>query len=141
MTPVFRHSRISPARADPKVDGCWHANAGAEDPLVEYAPDRGRVIAMGWRLAHYSNGANAHRANLERLTGNASNIFRRRSGGSRFRGSCSGGTAGPSGFRGGRVAGLERAVVDLNETFADRYPKGRYYLRLLRGLKTPTMRC
>src|SRR3989304_8003720 len=46
------------------------ASAGAENTLVEYRLAKGRVIVMGWRLPHYSNAENAHRANLERLTGN-----------------------------------------------------------------------
>ncbi|HPK03792.1 MAG TPA: hypothetical protein PLS90_15195, partial [Candidatus Sumerlaeota bacterium] len=41
-----------------------------EHPLVEFACGQGRVIAMGWRLPHYGLRPNAHRANLERLTGN-----------------------------------------------------------------------
>ncbi|MAG94677.1 MAG: hypothetical protein CMJ48_13160 [Planctomycetaceae bacterium] len=43
---------------------------GSEHPLVEYEVGKGRVIAMGWRLPHYANAKNAHRANLERLTEN-----------------------------------------------------------------------
>ena len=31
---------------------------------------KGRVIVMGWRLPHYAHAGNAHRASLERLTGN-----------------------------------------------------------------------
>jgi len=46
------------------------ANAGDENPLVEYQLGQGRVIVLGWRLPHYSHASNAHRANLERLTGN-----------------------------------------------------------------------
>ena len=46
------------------------ANCGDENPLVEYQLGQGRVIVLGWRLPHYSHASNAHRANLERLTGN-----------------------------------------------------------------------
>ncbi|MHC4248617.1 MAG: hypothetical protein ACYS9X_05760 [Planctomycetota bacterium] len=46
------------------------AGGGSENPLVEYAVGKGRAIAMGWRLPHYSNATNAHRANLERVTAN-----------------------------------------------------------------------
>ncbi len=46
------------------------AGGGSENPLVEYAVGKGRAIVMGWRLPHYSNATNAHRANLERITAN-----------------------------------------------------------------------
>ena len=46
------------------------ANAGAENPLAEYASGQGRVIVFGWRAANYALTENPHRENLERLTGN-----------------------------------------------------------------------
>ena len=65
-----------------------------------------------------------------------STIFRRRSGGSRLTVEpVAAEPPAPAGIAEAEWQALERAVVDLNETFADRYPKGRYYLRLLRGLK------
>ncbi|MBN2450962.1 MAG: hypothetical protein JXR77_11265, partial [Lentisphaeria bacterium] len=44
--------------------------AGVENPLVEYALGKGRIVALGWRLPHYGYPANPHRKNLERLTDN-----------------------------------------------------------------------
>jgi formylglycine-generating enzyme required for sulfatase activity len=44
---------------------------GRENPVVEYELGKGRIVAIGWRLPHYANAANAHRANLKRLTANA----------------------------------------------------------------------
>ena len=112
------------------------AAASDENPLVEYAIGKGRLIALGWRLTRYSHAANAHRANLERLTGNILKYL-----------------AAPAQWQPLRIAqgtpeatppppvsanewdALERAIVDLIETYGDRYPKGRYYLRLVRGLR------
>ncbi|MDP6635915.1 MAG: SUMF1/EgtB/PvdO family nonheme iron enzyme [Phycisphaerae bacterium] len=46
------------------------SSGGGENPLVEYKLGSGRIIAMGWRLPHYSNANNPHRGNLEKLTVN-----------------------------------------------------------------------
>ena len=45
-------------------------SSGGENPLVEYKLGSGRIIAMGWRLPHYANAKNSHRANLETITAN-----------------------------------------------------------------------
>jgi len=42
----------------------------AEKPMVEYQLGSGRIVAMGWRLPHYSNAKNPYRGNLEKLTAN-----------------------------------------------------------------------
>ena len=99
-------------------------------------PDRGRVIAMGLAIGPLQQWCQCSSGQSGAADGQCARIsFVGGAVAAACRGACSGGTAAPSGYRGGRVAGAERAVVDLNETFADRYPKGRYYLRLLRGLK------
>lgn len=112
------------------------ATAGDENPLVEYAAGPGRVIAMGWRLAHYSNAANAHRANLERLTGNVLGYLSSREQWQPLSADpVDTQSPPPAGIAAAEWQALERAVIDLNDTFGDRYPKGRHYLRLLRGLE------
>ncbi len=114
------------------------ASATDENPLVEYALDKGRVLVLGWRLTRYSNAANVHRDNLERLTRNMLAYL-----------------AAPDHWQtvsqrpvqeqppkksvatvtDAQWEALRRAVVDLNQTYGDRYPNGRRYLRLVNGLK------
>ncbi len=73
---VFLSDRGHPAFSDfhgtggPAGGMLLAQTGGSENGLVEYESGKGRVIVMGWRLPHYSNSTNAHRANLERLTGN-----------------------------------------------------------------------
>jgi len=112
------------------------ATAGSENPLVEYALGKGRVIALGWRLPRYDYPANAHRANLERLTGNilaylgqekqwvevVVKIQPRA-------------MAARPGVPAGQWRSLELAIRDLAETFKDRYLKGSEYLKRLESLK------
>ncbi|HIQ23076.1 MAG TPA: hypothetical protein EYH34_17770 [Planctomycetes bacterium] len=111
------------------------AAAGGENPLVEYALGRGRVIVMGWRLPHYSHRTNAHRDNLERLT---ANILTYLGEGRRWRPLHAERVA--SRASGPRITddqwrALEMAVSDLIQTFGDRYPRGRDYLEELCRLK------
>ncbi len=100
-----------------------------EHPLVEFACGQGRVIAMGWRLPHYGLRPNAHRANLERLTGN---VLCYLASGDWY------GTIEDGRTRALRAeleridgAAVERAVRDLASTFGERYPRSERYLALL----------
>ncbi|HUT89100.1 MAG TPA: SUMF1/EgtB/PvdO family nonheme iron enzyme [Thermoguttaceae bacterium] len=121
------------------------AAAGAENPLVEYEVGKGRVIVLGWRLPHYSHADNAHRANLERLTGNILTYLGDAAkwqqvvvGAFSTAGQASSGTPTPSpepGVPSDRWRALRTAVVDLIETFQDRYPDGAQYLSRLDALK------
>jgi len=110
--------------------------SGAENPLVEYQFGKGRVIVLGWRLPHYAHAANAHRANLERLTGNILGYL----GDPRKRQKI----VLPAGtplrpqerdVAPGEWKSLELAVRDLSQTFNERYPKGNEYLTRLRSLR------
>ncbi len=112
------------------------ASAGAEDPLVEYEVGKGRVIVMGWRLPHYGNASNAHRANLERLTENILTYLgdERRWQQVVVKPS----QPKPASKRGvpdNQWRALRMAVADLIDTFKDRYPKGPKYLERLEALK------
>ena len=112
------------------------ANCGDENPLVEYQLGQGRVIVLGWRLPHYSHASNAHRANLERLTGNILNylgdpklwqkvVVKQRPGA----------TAAQPGVPEPQWKSLELAIHDLVATFEGRYPKGDEYLQRLAVLR------
>jgi hypothetical protein len=113
---------------------------GSENALVEYELGKGRVIALGWRLPHYSNATNAHRANLERLTGNILaylgnekqwqkvvvtpvRIVQRPP------------AAQPFGGTESQLESLELAVKDLMDTYQQRYPRGAEYLQRIESLK------
>jgi len=111
---------------------------GSENPLVEYELGQGRIIAMGWRLPHYSHAANVHRANLERLT---ENILRYLGDPAQWQKVVVKPyrwppTAEPEpGVPDGEWRALELAIQDLSETFPDRYPEGAAYLKRLTALK------
>jgi formylglycine-generating enzyme required for sulfatase activity len=104
--------------------------------VVEYELDRGRVIAVGWRLPHYGNAANAHRANLERLTRNILEYLTDHKQWQKV-------TPAPAqplvktepGVPERQWKALEMAVADLTDTFGNRYPKGREWLQELPQLK------
>ncbi|MCY2950797.1 MAG: hypothetical protein NTU53_02335, partial [Planctomycetota bacterium] len=110
------------------------ANSAEENPLVEYPFGKGRIIVMGWRLAHYAHANNPHRANLERLTGNIlaylgdskqwQKIVVR-----------SGAGVAKVGVAEGEWKALELAINDLVQTFGERYPKGGEYLARLGALR------
>jgi formylglycine-generating enzyme required for sulfatase activity len=112
------------------------ANCGDENPLVEYQLGKGRVIVLGWRLPHYSHAANPYRANLERLTGN---ILAYLGDAAQWQ------KIGVKTIPGAPVArpgvpekqwqSLGLAIRDLVETFGDRYPQGKEYLRRLEALR------
>ncbi len=108
--------------------GNAHPDAG-ERPFVEYAYGNGRIIALGWRLPYYGLPDNAHRGNLERLTGN---ILRYLSKGEWF------GQIEDSRTRVAlaqlgqfNVEAMRRAIEDLTAAFPDRYSRGEEYLASL----------
>ncbi|MGQ9730438.1 MAG: SUMF1/EgtB/PvdO family nonheme iron enzyme [Candidatus Zipacnadales bacterium] len=110
------------------VIGNAYPDAG-EKPFIEYGHGRGRIICLGWRLPHYGLQNNKHRQNLERLT---ANILTYLAEGQWF------GQIEDSRRRALRaeldrldVDSIRRAVVDLMETFPDRYSRGQEYLALL----------
>ena len=109
-----------------------------ENPLAEYELGKGRIIAMGWRLPHFSNAGNAHRANLERLT---ANILTYLADGKQWqkvvvRPVRQGGPAKTRpGVPEAEWQAAARALDDLIATFAGRYPKGAEYLKRLEALK------
>ncbi len=111
---------------------------GSENPLVEYELGKGRIIAMGWRLPHYSNAENASRANLERLT---KNILAYLGEGKQWRKVVVKPFRRPSrrgpgeGVPAKEWQAMKLAVGDLIETFDDRYPRGARYLKDLETLK------
>ena len=112
------------------------ATAGAENPLVEYALGKGRVIALGWRLPRYDHPANPHRANLERLTGNIlAYLGQQKQWVEVVVKIQPRAVAAAPGVPAGQWRSLELAIRDLAETFKDRYPKGGEYLKRLEALK------
>ena len=112
------------------------ANAGNENPLVEYEFGKGRIIAMGWRLPHYADPNNKHRDTLERLTGNILSYLAdtRRWQEVVIRTD----PAAPKPAPGVPVCqwrSLAMAVNDLGETFGADYPKAQGFLERLAALK------
>ena len=109
-----------------------------ENPLAEYELGKGRLIAMGWRLPHFSNAANTHRANLERLT---ANILAYLADGKQWQKVVTkpvrrGGPAKAApGVPEAEWQAAERAVNDLVATFGPKYPNGAEYLKRLGALK------
>jgi len=110
------------------VLGEAYPDAG-EHPFVEYGHGKGRVVAIGWRLPYYGLADNAHRANLEKLTGN---ILRYLAKGEWY------GIIKDSRYRVlwtnlERInpESVRRAVEDLTNTFPGKYTKGPEYLALL----------
>lgn len=112
------------------------ANAGDENPLVEYALGKGRIIAMGWRLPHYADSNSAQRDTLERLTGNIlcyladtqkwKKVVLRTN------------PAAPKPVPGvpeRQWRSLALAIGDLGETFRSVYPGAQDYLARLSALK------
>ena len=112
------------------------ANCAEENPLVEYQLGKGRVIVLGWRLAHYSHAANAHRANLERLTGN---ILAYLADAQQWQKivvtSRSAAPVAKPGVPEAQWKSLELAIADLIQTFGNRYAKGSEYLQRLKLLR------
>ena len=111
---------------------------GSENPLVEYELGSGRIVAMGWRLPHYSHAANPFGANLQRLTGN---ILHYLSDEALWRRVVIRPVPGakPANTRPGiadhRWRSLKLAVNDLIDTHDARYAEGRGCLKRLAELK------
>ena len=112
---------------------------GSENALVEYELGKGRIIAMGWRLPHYAHATNAHRENLQRLTGNILDYLAQPEQWQKVvirpvpRG-----PVGPKkepGVPEEAWTSLRLAVEDLAATFGDRYPSGTKYLEQLETLR------
>ncbi len=111
---------------------------GSENPLVEYELGKGRIIAMGWRLPHYSNAENTSRDNLERLTKNTLEYLNRDKQWQKV-------VVTPlkevplrkpqSSVAENEWRALELAIGDLSDTFGDRYPGGTEYLKKLNSLQ------
>jgi len=112
------------------------ADCAAENPLAEYELGRGRVIVLGWRAANYALADNAHRDNLERLTGNILAYLGDRR---RWQKVVIGPVHVPQSVRLGVAEhdwrALELAVEDLAETFKGRYPEGGEFLGRLKALR------
>jgi len=118
-----------------------NSSGGGERPLVEYEVGKGRIIAMGWRLPHYSYTANPHRANLERLTANIltylgnskqwqrivlTKVKPRRVTKARPA------EAADAGFN---PRAMRLAIEDLIKTYGPKYPKGAEYLARLDAIE------
>ncbi|MEE8450696.1 MAG: SUMF1/EgtB/PvdO family nonheme iron enzyme [Thermoguttaceae bacterium] len=111
---------------------------GSENGLVEYESGVGRIIVMGWRLPHYSHAANAHRKNLERLTGNILNYLADDKSWQKVvveKHHVPAGLLREPGVPEGAWTALRLAIVDLSETFGDRYPKAAESLARLKTLE------
>ena len=116
--------------------------AGDENPLVEYAAGNGRIIAMGWRLPHYSHESNAHRANLCRLTRNILEYLGDRTLWQPVRTEQAASSASPPEVvADSEWRAFEMALQDLIATFGDRYPHGREYLARLERLRRMQAEC
>jgi len=112
------------------------ANAAAENPLVEYASGKGRLIAMGWRLAHYADANNAHRETLQSLTGNILSYLADSRQWQKIVLRSKPTVPKPApGVPDAQWRSLALAIKDLAETFGSDYPAGQALLRPLAGLK------
>ena len=112
------------------------ANCGDENPLVEYQLGTGRIIVLGWRLPHYSNAANPHRANLEQLT---DNILAYLGDASQWQKIVVTPTTSlrvaEVGIPDTQWKSLDLAIRDLGETFGARYPRAAEYSNRLAELR------
>ncbi len=112
------------------------ANASSENPLAEYKVGKGRVIVLGWRAPNYALANNAHRDNLERLTGNILKYLADKEKWQKIvLRPVSLASKAASGVPANQWRALEMAVNDLIETFEARYPHGPEYLKRLEALK------
>ncbi|MBL7219869.1 MAG: SUMF1/EgtB/PvdO family nonheme iron enzyme [Phycisphaerae bacterium] len=111
-------------------------SSGGENPLAEYQLGKGRIIAMGWRLPHYSHANNPYRSNLEKLTVNILGYLGKKKyqkfvltpvkASARRQ-------ARPAQRPQGKVViePLRRAIGDLAASNGKKYPKGAEYLKRL----------
>lgn len=115
--------------------GTLLGRAGGENPLVEYAVGKGRIIIMGWRLPHFSNATNKHRSALEALTTNILGYLATRDQWIKLEASEPGKivratAATPEGALPEPEA-LRLAIGDLIATFGEDYPRGKEFLARL----------
>jgi formylglycine-generating enzyme required for sulfatase activity len=112
--------------------------SGPENPLVEYALGKGRVIVFGWHWPDYADVESPHRGNLTRLTSNLLNYL---ADGQTWRPfilrSEYPPVASPDepGVSQQRWRALRMAIDDLSTDFPDRYRNGDAYLERLRTLR------
>jgi len=120
------------------VKGMLLVRGGAEKPMVEYQLGSGRIVAMGWRLPHYSNAKNPHRANLEKLT---ANIVAYLGSPKKFQKVIA---AAPRGIPAAKaspvkpkttIGPLKLAIQDLIASNGAKYPKGAEYLKTLSDIE------
>ena len=118
------------------------SSGGGENPLVEYDLQKGRIVAMGWRLPHYSHAANPHRANLEKITANILTYLgdrkqwqtvvrspvKPRTRTARAR-------PAPTADISFNVRAMRLAITDLIKTHGPKYPKGAEYLKRLDAIE------
>jgi formylglycine-generating enzyme required for sulfatase activity len=114
--------------------GMLLVNSGSEKPLVEYKLGSGRIIAMGWRLPHYSNASNPYRSNLEKLTINILGYLSNAKKHQKFaltpsRAAPAAKAARPKAKT--AIEPLRLAITDLIVSNDDKYPKGAEYLKRL----------
>lgn len=96
-----------------------------ENPLVEWAYGKGRILALGWRLPRYAEG-NTDLPTLERLTANALRYL----GGGSWWGQLDDARTRVAlrDLEGIRPASLRMLVRDLRETWGARYPRASEHL-------------
>ncbi|OGV70868.1 MAG: hypothetical protein A2283_14155 [Lentisphaerae bacterium RIFOXYA12_FULL_48_11] len=111
---------------------------GVEHPFVEYELGKGRIIAMGWRLPHYSNANNPFRANLEKLTANILGYLGKPGLWQKVvvtKTLESSESDSPLVVEDNEWRALEMAIRDLVDSYGDRYSRGNLYLLRLSDLK------
>ncbi len=108
-----------------------------ENPLVEYQSGNGRAIVLAWQVSPlFREAPQSYRANVERLLQNALAYLADSRQWQPVEGKDSERATKPQpGVASAQFESLQRAIVDLSETFKDRYPKGPEFLRRLASLK------
>jgi formylglycine-generating enzyme required for sulfatase activity len=150
--PVFRHIALTadkfttsnsgfPAFADFYGTGGPYEGAilartggGSEHPIVEYQVQAGRIIAIGWRLPHFSNDQNPYRQTLETLFANALDYVASPVQWVDIHANRGGISLPEGGFTPAEAAALKSAVLDLADSFPEEYPDSEMYLDQLDSL-------
>ena len=114
-------------------------SGGNENPLAEYKLGSGRIIAMGWRLPHYSNASNPHRGNLEKLTINILGYLANAKKYHKFslvvgRKPATVKVARPAKVE-IKITPLRLAILDLIAGNGDKYPKGAEFVKRLDAIE------
>ncbi len=113
--------------------------SGPENPLVEYALGKGRLILFGWRWPDYADVENPHRDNLLRLTRNLLTYLAEAKA---WRPVVIRSEYPPvahpdePGVSQQRWRALRMAIEDLTASCPRRYPNGGAYLKRLEALRT-----